>query len=173
MAKKRKVPWHLIKDGYLLGESSRELADRYGVPSGTIRSKASREDWPSPTNIRKKLRERVNSLRAQQVRGEISPKECEETISDVVSISDNIDQMQREHAQLLHDKLSTQVKKAKLPTIKSYSELDTADKIMRRTLDMDKEQSNAIVQVGVLGGATPVGEAPVVEVKVTEEEDDG
>lgn len=177
---KRKIPWHLIQEGWLVGETSRELADRYGVPAGTIRCRASREDWPSPQSIRRKLRERVNSLRAQQMRGEISPAQCETAISDVCSVADNLHDLQKEHQNILHEKLSKAVSQANIPKIKTMKDLETADRVMRRTLEMDKETPEAIVQLDILAGNVEIKDVnharsstPTVDAETQEIEGEG
>ena len=138
----------------MLGESSNEIGERYQIASSTIRSRAKREGWTTPRNVTMKLRERSTAIRAQQIRGELTHQQAETKLEEVDAIATSIAQQQKDHqmaiSNLIGKKLS-KPKMKKLPDIKSWKDLDTADRIMRRTLEMDKDSADTIINVGILG----------------------
>lgn len=145
--------WAQIKDAYLLGETSSALASRYGVAPSTIRTRASREEWTTPRNVKRKLVERTTKIRAQNIRGELTNAETDVALDAVTAIGESITEQQSAHKESIQRLLRKQIKQTKLPKIKSYKDLETADKIMRRTLDMDSDKQDTIINVGVLGSS--------------------
>ena len=137
----------------MLGEPSGVIADRYpGLKPGTIRSRASREKWPTPRNISTKLAEQTNRVRAAELRGDISKIEAEQQIQQIDQVAETIAEKQASHAETIHKITKKNFEKHKLPPIKTWKDAKIADDMARRALDMDKEKTNTIVNVGVLHG---------------------
>lgn len=146
-------PWDDIKNAYMLGEPSGVIADRYpGLKPGTIRSRASRESWPTPRNISTKLAEQTNRVRAAELRGDISKVEADKQLSDIDKVAESIAEKQASHAEVIQEITKKKFQKHKLPPIKTWKDAKIADDMARRALEMDKENRDTIVNVGILHG---------------------
>lgn len=168
-------PWDDIKNAYMLGEPSGVIADRYpGLKPGTIRSRASRESWPTPRNISTKLAEQTNKVRAAELRGEISKLDADKQIAQIDHVAETIAEKQKSHAETIQEITKKKFQTQKLPPIKTWKDAKIADDMARRALDMDKEKQDTIVNVGILHGQgveDNEADAPIdVEVEVTRPE---
>lgn len=67
-------------------------------------------------------------------------------------IVSSLEAKQRKHQDLMVNMLQKSLDKAKIKPPKDYRELDIADKIMRRNLDLDKKDDKPSVQIGIIGG---------------------
>lgn len=155
---KKDIPWPEIRDAYLLGESSVSIGERFKVNHNTIRCRASREKWATPRNVHQKLAREITRTKAAELRGQLTPEQAQARMNDIQHTQKTLQQRQQEHRDNITDILGVQLGKTKLPPIKSYRDLDIADKIQRRALDMDKETPNAIVNVGILSGGAIIDE---------------
>lgn len=163
---KTDVPWEDIKNAYMLGEPCGVICERYpGLKPGTLRSRASREGWTTPRNIKQKLAERVNAVKVAELTGNISPAQAKGQLTNLDAVVETLAQRQAEHRETISRITEKKFNKHKLPAIKTWRDADIADKMARRALDMDSDTPDAVINVGVLGGGTIVDEysAPVVE----------
>ena len=67
-------------------------------------------------------------------------------------IVSSLEAKQKKHQDLMVNMLQKSLDKAKIKPPKDYRELDIADKIMRRNLDLDKKDDKPSVQIGIIGG---------------------
>ena len=168
---KNDVPWEDIKNAYMLGEPCGVICERYpGLKPGTLRSRASREGWTTPRNIKQKLAERVNEVKVAELTGQLSPTQAKNQLSNLDNVVDTLAQRQAEHRETIARITQKKFSKQKLPAIKSWRDADIADKMARRALEMDSDTPDAVINVGVLGGGAIVDEysAPVVEAPLEE-----
>ena len=128
----------------------REVSEHYGVPSATIRKRASLEHWPTPTAIQR----RIEAYRAKQAqladkRQEEHGKEREEPLVNASQLSQGIDsrsviadswadrgEIHRALAfQMAHEGLKRAAQKCPVP--KDWQEIDRADKMARRAAGLE------------------------------------
>ncbi len=145
--------WEEIRNAYLLGESSSSLASRFKVNPSTLRSRAKRENWTTPRNVSKQLQQRNTQIRAQKLRGDITKEEADRALAAIDETGRSIVEQQDAHKAAVAAMMRKQITKAKLPVIKSYKDLEVADRVMRRTLDMDVDRQDTIINVGILGNS--------------------
>lgn len=151
------VPWEDIKNAYMLGEPCGIICERYpGLKPGTLRSRASREGWTTPRNIKQKLAERVNEVKVAEMTGTLSPTQAKNQLSNLDSVVDTLAQRQSEHRDTIARITQKKFSKQKLPPIKSWRDADIADKMARRALDMDADTPDAVINVGVLGSGAVI-----------------
>jgi len=159
------VPWEDIKNAYMLGEPCGVICERYpGLKPGTLRSRASREGWTTPRNIKQKLAERVNEVKVAEMTGTLSPAQAKSQLTNLDAVVDTLAQRQAEHRETISRITEEKFSKHKLPPIKSWRDADIADKMARRALDMDADTPDAVINVGVLGSGAVIDDrsAPVV-----------
>ena len=154
--KLKNVPWDEIRDAYLLGESSVSIGKRYKMNPSTIRCYASREKWMTPRNVKQRLAKEITKTKAAELRGHLTSEEAAQRIGDIKNVRDTLQARQQEHRAKIEDIVGSKIKSHKLPAIKTWRDLDTADRIQRRALEMDKDTPNAVVNVGVLSGGAIV-----------------
>ena len=155
--------WDKIKDAYLLGETSTRIAKRYGLKPSTIRARASKEGWPTPRNLKVKIAEQINEVKVKQLKGEIPYHEAERQMNHLDTVAKTLYQRQEAHRQTIAEIVDKKIKTNKVPEIKTWKDLDTADRIQRRALEMDKDSPDAVINVGVLGSAEIVDETKKVK----------
>lgn len=155
---RKNIPWDKIKDAYLLGETSTKIASRYDIKPSTIRSKASREGWPTPRNIKVKLAEQINDIKAAQLKGEMEYHEAEKQMNHLDTVAKTLSARQAAHRETISDIVGKKIKTNRVPEIKTWRDLDTADKIQRRALDMDRDSPDSVINVGILGSVEVVDE---------------
>lgn len=156
---KTDVPWEDIKNAYMLGEPCGVICERYpGLKPGTLRSRASREGWTTPRNIKQKLAERVNVIKVAELTGNLSPAQAKGQINNLDAVVETLAERQAEHRETISRITEKKFKKHKLPPIKSWRDADIADKMARRALEMDSDTPDAVINVGVLGGGAIVDE---------------
>jgi len=150
----------------MLGEPCGVICERYpGLKPGTLRSRASREGWTTPRNIKQKLAERVNAVKVAELTGNISPAQAKGQLTNLDAVVETLAQRQAEHRETISRITEKKFNKHKLPAIKTWRDADIADKMARRALDMDSDTPDAVINVGVLGSGAIVDEhsLPVVE----------
>ena len=153
------VPWEDIKNAYMLGEPCGVICERYpGLKPGTLRSRASREGWTTPRNIKQKLAERVNVIKVAELTGSLSPAQANGQLNNLDAVVETLAQRQAEHRETISRITEKKFNKHKLPPIKSWRDADIADKMARRALEMDSDTPDAVINVGVLGGGAIVDE---------------
>lgn len=69
--KRKYTDWAVIRARYLAGDTAQALADEFGIPVGTIKSKASREKWGEQRGevaslVQPRLQERLADALAEQ-----------------------------------------------------------------------------------------------------------
>lgn len=148
------INWEAIRQGYLLGDSADDLAQRFGVKSGTIRSRASRQGWITPRNIEKKIAEHEEAVDEQLKAGLIDPDVASEKKNAIAETRDVLKEQQRKHRETVAEIVRKKFKNHKLPAIKTWKDAKIADDMARRSLEMDKEdESSPLIQIGLLGNA--------------------
>jgi len=152
------LPWDTIREAYVCGVSAGQLQEKYGVPEGTIRGRAHRQNWPSPHRVRKVMKAAHKIIDEDPDRGEdlmealgsqVNGVDPNGSMREIVS---SLEAKQRKHQDLMVNMLQKSLDKAKIKPPKDYRELDIADKIMRRNLDLDKKDDKPSVQIGIIGG---------------------
>ena len=153
------VPWEDIKNAYMLGEPCGVICERYpGLKPGTLRSRASREGWTTPRNIKQKLAERVNAVKVAELTGELSSTQAKGQLNQLDAVVETLAERQAEHRETIARITEKKFSKHKLPPIKTWRDADIADKMARRALEMDSDTPDAVINVGVLGGGAIVDE---------------
>lgn len=101
------VDWIAVKNEYINGTGSyRKLAEKYGIPFGTLRARAQKEKWPK---LREKQQHRISTKTAQKT-AEIIAKQEAGRVARIHAASDElltrIEQAIREldQAQVSHKK---------------------------------------------------------------------
>ena len=153
-------PWDEIRDAYMMGVTATELYRRYGIKPGTIRSRAHRENWPSPRNIEKKILEaKVRDLEGLKAT-DGGLREAPDSAAKLERLAEMMKARQSEHREVASRVATEALKKAKLPAPKTWKDADIADKIARRNLDLDAKGAGTTVNVGVLspGAVTEAGD---------------
>tara|TARA_R100000655_G_scaffold83238_3_gene122825 strand:- start:1456 stop:2052 length:597 start_codon:yes stop_codon:yes gene_type:complete len=154
---KTDVPWEDIKNAYMLGEPCGVICERYpGLKPGTLRSRASREGWTTPRNIKQKLAERVNAVKVAELTGDLTPTQAKGQINQLDAVVETLAERQAEHRETISRITEKKFKKHKLPPIKTWRDADIADKMARRALEMDSDTPDAVINVGVLGGGAVI-----------------
>ena len=68
------VDWIAVKNEYINGNDGyRKLAEKYGIPFGTLRARAQKEKWPK---LREKQRHRIGTKTAQKTAEAIARQEA-------------------------------------------------------------------------------------------------
>ena len=68
------VDWIAVKNEYINGNDGyRKLAEKYGIPFGTLRARAQKEKWPK---LREKQRNRISTKTAQKTAEQIAKQEA-------------------------------------------------------------------------------------------------
>lgn len=68
------VDWIAVKNEYINGNDGyRKLAEKYGIPFGTLRARAQKEKWPK---LREKQRNRISTKTAQKTAEAIARQEA-------------------------------------------------------------------------------------------------
>lgn len=68
------VDWIAVKNEYINGNDGyRKLAEKYGIPFGTLRARAQKEKWPK---LREKQRHRISTKTAQKTAEAIARQEA-------------------------------------------------------------------------------------------------
>ena len=152
------LPWDTIREAYVCGVPAGQLQEKYGVPEGTIRGRAHRQNWPSPHRVRKVMQEAHKLIEEEPEKGEdlmdklgsqVKGIDPNGSMREIVS---SLEARQKKHQDLMVNMLQKSLDKAKIKPPKDYRELDIADKIMRRNLDLDKKDDKPSVQIGIIGG---------------------
>ena len=187
--------WESIKQEYCSGSAtSAELAQKYRVSQKTLRSRACREQWPTPARFKETMAKAVQIAQdvvMQGFRGAEEPGsaedlalrgllplvgETDEVLSTVVGqqvatpatpASNGLDanEYQRAIAEFATRKILAGWNKMKPPS--NWRELNTADTIARRALGLDsKGGASAVAMVRVTGA-----QAGVVDVAVAVQAD--
>lgn len=69
------VDWIAVKNEYINGNCSyRKLAEKYGIPFGTLRARAQKEKWPK---LREKQLHRISTKTAQKTAEQIAKQEAD------------------------------------------------------------------------------------------------
>ena len=191
MAKKYRKNWDLIKADYCSGELSvQEVAIKYAVKAGTLRSRASREGWPTPGRFSKTMREAVqmaNEIGYQGLRGaEDGGAEAQAIMGETPTHERGPDgsmqqldprcaktfdalQYQQTMAEFACRAAAAGIGKVRPPA--NWREIATADTIARRALGLDSKGGGA---AGAMIRITP-GDNGVIDVAAmayAEEADD-
>lgn len=92
------VDWLAIRNDYINGGGSyRKLAERYGVPFGSLRSRAEKENWQE---LKKKQLHKISTKTAQKTAEAIANQEAKR-VERLLSINDQlIDKIERAVAEL-------------------------------------------------------------------------
>jgi gas vesicle protein len=167
------VNWQAIKEDYChKGLSAKDTAKKYGIRTDNIYQRAHREVWPSP---KKQVLQRVEKLAKVAVQQKVK--------STLAKVEPAIERAVQEWQERTLQHAGRAVMEAAewlgkglppedLKTV--VNTLDTADRVGRRSLGLDKETTgtpgNAVlnVRLELLGlSGSPLGTGPVVD--ITEE----
>jgi len=156
-----------IKQEYMFGATSTELASKYKIKPQRIRTRASREGWITPRNLDQKVDERLKEIDKAEAAGDISHKEAEKKKQTIEEFRENLHERQEEHKVAIDGlaKKMLESVKDRPPKIKTVRDLDTLDRIARRNLDMDDKGNDAMINLNVLGGAVNVEDTSVKKVE--------
>ena len=99
------VDWIAVKNEYINGNDGyRKLAEKYGIPFGTLRARAQKEKWPK---LREKQRNRISTKTAQKTAEQIAKQEAkrvarihaasDELLSRIEQAIQELDQAQVSH----------------------------------------------------------------------------
>lgn len=170
------VNWLAIKEEYCKGElSAKQLADKHGIKVDAIWQRSHREVWPSPVKTIKRKTERMAKVAVQQKVASVM-KRVEPALERAVkewqarTIAHAGKAVERAGAYL-----SQELEPEELKTVVSV--LDTADRVGRRSLGLDKEQSGSspvgavlhmrLELLGLAGSPLPTG--PTVDIQALTE----
>lgn len=133
------VPWDAIRLEFSYGVPYVKLSEKYGVPEGSLRSRACREKWAE-------MRPETHIPSVQRVATEVAKDAATSLYNDGLM-----------YRARLFQKVAGLVDQANLPPPKNWKDMDVADRIAGRAAGIDKDNTeNNIALSFWAGGAGPV-----------------
>ena len=125
------IPWSEIKHKYETGRmNSTEISRQYGVKADTVRKRAQRQQWQTPSGLRDKARELLR--KADHIDGQVS----DELIEDFKERRNS----HRKRMAKIADQYLNDVADGVIDiNVSSMNDLKALDDITRRNLGMDIE----------------------------------
>lgn len=139
--------WEAIKTLVSSGVSFKEVADNTGVAWESIKKRAQREKWPYPAAVARRAKEMMASVNKPLVRTDQSvpsvPKADSEL--DLQSIvADSWLEKAENHRVLAFNLAHGALKRAKVPVIRGWRDIETADKMARRAAGLDSTEGQTV-----------------------------
>ena len=135
--------WDNIKLYVTSGATLREAASKYGVSETVVRKRANREGWPTPLAIKAKIAELKSKLDAPKEQVTVvTPSIQRPDITEVIADS-WVDRAEK-HKLLAFNLAHGALKGAKVPQIRHWGDIDTADKMARRAAGLDSTEKNTV-----------------------------
>lgn len=144
------------------GRAVADIAQVTGIPVKEVTSLKRKNKWKPQAKVMLALQEQIQ-------------KEAETEATAVLAETEqSLLAGGREHAELVFKKVNGALRSLKkLPPLKTWKDIEMADRIARRAVGLDKEGArNTIINLGIVsGGFTPKPAKKVVDINNTVEEE--
>ena len=140
--------WELIKTRHLGGDTCEMLAEEFGIKPQTIRLKCSKENWPTPYNLRKQAKELMEQ--ADEVDGGDSAQEITKNWGEIA-------EQYRRKMQGILEGVVDGIKPEDIK-VKSAHDLERVDAVVRRNSGLGEtgdSEPKALVQFNLLSKIEP------------------
>lgn len=143
------VDWKEVEKAAIAGVPYSKIADTWQIKENAIRQRAWREKWAVPNRITQMAKEY----------GVTSCNEGGQNKQIARVAGDSLAEIQERHplrlAKYLEDKLKLAIQTDTLPVPANWKDANTADSMLRRSLGLDKPQTN--VQLNLWNSTGSVG----------------
>ncbi len=152
------VDWPAIQRAFEVGASLEQIAATFGVAAGTVKKRAQRYDWLSPDKMQKAL-ESGSGLRVSKVsqKGQNAPKkQANRAVAEALVAT--WAEKGAAHRNLIFNKAHEAIKKATLPVISKWSDMQIADTMARKAANLESAETQINIAVLPSGWPKPASE---------------